>query len=243
MDLFSDWESIESHKKFQASPEYGPFSEHLEQIMISAKLYHFHPQPSPPSVLDSAPVTEMAVFFGTDDNFNDNVGRFLAAISEAEGSCGFSHGEIIEDLAKTEYEKPGKAVQLCIGWQSKQLHMRFRESDVFKKNIHLLRKGMSGVEMVSCHTRDCEKYSCVNPAPHCIHESLSIDLLHTRLNHSNFMKGRTCKIMVALVLFDPPLSRCSCVLLVGFRLAIRCTRLNSCRPKTSLAWLTCFTWT
>lgn len=43
----------------------------------------------------------------------------------------------------------GKAVVLVIGWESKEAHLAFRETDTFKENIHFLRQGMGGAEMVS----------------------------------------------------------------------------------------------
>ncbi len=38
---------------------------------------------------------------------------------------------------------------LLIGWESKEAHLRFRETEVFKKHIYLLREKTTGAEVVS----------------------------------------------------------------------------------------------
>lgn len=152
-----DWDSVDSHKKFMASPEYRPFNDHLSKIVTATKLYHFHPSPCPPSVLDSAPVVEMAMFFGASDDFNSNVGKFMEGIEAAEGKQGYSHGPVLEELSKDEDQKPAKAVQLCIGWESVEAHMKFRETDLFQEHIHYLRKGTSGARLVGLHVGRSKK--------------------------------------------------------------------------------------
>lgn len=41
------------------------------------------------------------------------------------------------------------ALVLFIGWESKEKHLEFRETEQFKRNVGLLREGAEGVEMVS----------------------------------------------------------------------------------------------
>jgi len=43
--------------------------------------------------------------------------------------------------------KAGKAAVLLIGWESKEAHLRFREKEVFKKHIYLLREKTTGAEV------------------------------------------------------------------------------------------------
>jgi hypothetical protein len=52
--------------------------------------------------------------------------------------------------ANTDTTSPlkGNAIILLLGWESKDMHLRFRESSLFKENIHLLRGGAAEVEMV-----------------------------------------------------------------------------------------------
>lgn len=76
----------------------------------------------------------------------------MSNVGTPEGVLGAAYGETIEDdvkeHGKQEGGKAGKAVVLLIGWTSKDAHMRFRETETFKKNIGLLRDKMEGAEMV-----------------------------------------------------------------------------------------------
>jgi hypothetical protein len=140
-----------------ASPEYGPFSSNLGKIMIKApSLFHFAPTPFPPSILGTAPVIEIATFFQTEDFFLSNVEKFMTATSpHMEGYLGHAYGPVIEEIEKEEGAGKRKAVVLCIGWESRERHMAFRETETFAKNIHFLREGMKGVEMVSNPSEMC----------------------------------------------------------------------------------------
>ncbi len=133
-----------------ASPEYGPFLEKLDTILSRPpKLFHFQPTPFPPHVLGSAPVTEMATFFQIENTFLANVEKFIECLKGVDGYLGHVFGETIEEIEKEERSgNVGNAVLLCIGWESKEAHMRFRETEAFKNNIYLLREKTSGAEMV-----------------------------------------------------------------------------------------------
>lgn len=94
----------------------------------------------------------------------------MKVIEEAkgEGYLGTAYGETLEDVKKhadqgKEDVKEGKAVVLLIGWESKELHMKFRETDTFKENIHYLREKTGGVEMVSFDAGEImhKKLTCV----------------------------------------------------------------------------------
>ncbi len=119
-------------------------------------LFHFAPKPFPPLVLAMAPVIEIATFFHTEDFFLSNVDKFMTATSpHMEGYLGHAAGPVIEEIEKEGGAGKGKAVVLCIGWESKERHMAFRETETFKRNIHFLREGMKGSEMVSSPTGIC----------------------------------------------------------------------------------------
>jgi heme-degrading monooxygenase HmoA len=113
------------------------------------KVFRFLPNPFPPSVLGAAPCVEVATFFKTEERFLGNVEKFMECLSEAEGYLGHALGEVVEEIEKEEDAGKGKAVLLCIGWDSKDTHMKFRETNAFKKNIDYLREGLGGVAMVS----------------------------------------------------------------------------------------------
>lgn len=148
-----DWDSIESHKQFMVSPGYAAFTQKLGTLTAKApQLFHFVPQPFPPAILSSAAVVEVATFFQTEDSFLSNVEQFMAATApQMVGYLGHVFGPVVEEIEKEGGTGAGmgSAVVLCIGWESRERHMAFRETESFKQNIHLLREGVKGAEMVS----------------------------------------------------------------------------------------------
>jgi heme-degrading monooxygenase HmoA len=77
-----------------------------------------------------------------------------------EGYLGHAYGETVEDVKKhadqaKEDVKEAKALVLLIGWESKEIHMKFRESELFKEQIHLVREKQGGVELVSICPVEC----------------------------------------------------------------------------------------
>lgn len=152
LQLFVDWDSLDHHKKFIASPVYGPFGKHLMTIVDGPlTLYHANltPHPATAAALGTAsPVTEVLTcyFEKEDDGFESKVNRLFKAVSEnAEGFKGAAGGWVIEDV---EYqEKKGKAYLGVLGWESVEAHMKFRETQAFKDNIHLLREDPLGMDV------------------------------------------------------------------------------------------------
>ena len=56
-------------------------------------------------------------------------------------SAGVTYEEIEKEGVK------GKAVVVAIGWQSVDVHMAFRKTEAFSKNIHLLRSTAKSIDM------------------------------------------------------------------------------------------------
>jgi hypothetical protein len=141
--------------QFRASPDYGPFAANLGKLLAKPLFsFDFDAKPFPPTILGTAPVIEVATFFQTEDFFLSNVEKFMAAVSPyAEGYLGHVYGPTIGEVEKEEGAGKGKAVVLCVGWEGKEKHMAFRETEAFAKNIHLLREGAKGSEMVSNPTK------------------------------------------------------------------------------------------
>ncbi|KAG4426563.1 hypothetical protein IFR04_000445 [Cadophora malorum] len=146
---FIDWDSKESHIKFAQSPAYEPFKENLSALMTAVHFHHVAFSPFPPKIVTRAPVIEFATFLDTKPHFLSNVEKFMKGIGTPDECYGSAWGDSVEtDVGKhSDGSVKGKATVLLIGWESKEAHMRFRESDVFEKNIGLLREGMGGVEM------------------------------------------------------------------------------------------------
>lgn len=156
--LLIDWDEIESHSKFIADPSYKPFKAGLISITENIHLFHITPVPFPPSILSQAPCIEFATFFSAEPGFVTNVREFVAILDknkeDIDGYFGANSGESVEEIVKwselgTEEAagKQAKAVTAFIGWESKEHHTRFRETELFKKNIGLLRVKNRGAEL------------------------------------------------------------------------------------------------
>lgn len=105
----------------------------------------------------------------------DNVEKFAKVLEKGkpEGYLGVAYGKVIEkivkhgDIGKDDAEE-SSAVVLLIGyvmqshymsqehvtelynsWESKALHLKFRDTTLFKDNISLLREKNGGAEVVS----------------------------------------------------------------------------------------------
>ncbi|PVH89440.1 hypothetical protein DL98DRAFT_508503 [Cadophora sp. DSE1049] len=146
---FIDWDSIDSHIKFTNSPAYAPFKDSLSALMTAVHFHHVPFKPFPPTILTRAPVIEFATFLDTEPHFLSNVDKFMSGIGTPEKCYGGAWGDSVEmDVGKhSDGSVKGKATVLLIGWESKEAHMKFRETEVFEKNIGHLREGMGGVEM------------------------------------------------------------------------------------------------
>ena len=128
-------------------------------ITMQHASFNPHP-PSAPISHTTSPVTEVltCVLPSQDETFEKNALKLLNVVKEkAEGYKASAHGWIIEDVEheKLESGKKGKAFLALLGWESLEAHMKFRETNDFKNNIHLLREGPVGMEVH--HTAFVEK--------------------------------------------------------------------------------------
>jgi len=146
--LAVDWTSYEDHKKFIDSAPYGPFVKKLENnFTTSLSLQHAFLPASKTSLLSSVPCIEYATFYGIEDGCLSNIAEFERK-AVAEGYHGMVYGETMEELSKEDGGEKAKAAILCIGWDSKEKHMEYRESENFKENIGLLRVKNKGAIVV-----------------------------------------------------------------------------------------------
>lgn len=151
LQLFVDWDSLDAHKKFIASPIYEAFGKHLMTI-VDGPLTMLHanltPHPATAALGTASPVTEvLTVYVEKEENdFVTKINQLAKVISEnADGYKGVAGGWVIEDV---EYKgKKGKAYVVTLGWESVEAHMAFRETAAFKENIHLIRDGPLGMEL------------------------------------------------------------------------------------------------
>jgi len=160
----SDWNSLDDHHAFMKSAIYGSFGRHLMTIVEGPmSMYHTNFDPHPPSAAissTSSPVTEVITcyFASHDPGFEEKVKKLAGIIKEnTETFKAAAGGWIIEDV---EHESigsgtKGKAYAVVFGWDSVEAHMKFRETEAFKENIHLLREGPLKLEVH--HTKFVEK--------------------------------------------------------------------------------------
>lgn len=151
-----DWNSLSHHKTFMATEAYQPFLNRFLTIAGGApSMLHVDFEPAGGyTKATSAPVTEVATFyFGSKEAPADYLegARKFAEIFENEKTAGFlgaALGLSHEDNLKSPKEGlEGRAAVLVIGWESVDAHMKVRETQLFKDNIHLLRNGVKDAEV------------------------------------------------------------------------------------------------
>jgi hypothetical protein len=131
--------------------------------MEGVHLFHISPLPFPPTILTTAPCIEFCAFFSPAPTFLSSMGKFLSIIEQKgkegliDGFVGAAYGESVEEgvvkyseqgqgIEGTEQGK-GKVVVGFIGWESKEKHLAFRETELFRENIGLIRGNNRGAEV------------------------------------------------------------------------------------------------
>ncbi|KAF2470414.1 uncharacterized protein BDR25DRAFT_287334 [Lindgomyces ingoldianus] len=159
MQMVIDWESIESHKDFMNSPSYGPFIERLKPLLAGPPhLLHVKlPSQSPFSHPGAAPITEcISMYFEpsySTASYDPNWAKFKEGVEQmAKEAQGLTGGWGVEDVKHTVFGKEGeegegKLFWAVIGWPSVDAHMKFRETEEFKKVIPYLREGPKALEV------------------------------------------------------------------------------------------------
>lgn len=139
---------------FRASPDYAPLEEKILSLTNGRPhMFHVHLTPHPPTKALMSPAVEFVTAYfhaGLTESekvaYYKNFKNFMEQmIVDAEGLVAEAHGWVLEELEMEEGKKQ-KAFMLLIGWDSVDLHMKHRETDSFKKTIHLLRDGTEAIE-------------------------------------------------------------------------------------------------
>lgn len=109
-------------------------------------LHHFEPNSPIVGLINSAPITEVAFFYDVPANFLDNLKAFGAPLSsdKVPGYHGIRYGLSTEEAqpykkAFADENDTKSTGVLLIGWDSKEKHLEFRETELFKEQIPLLR--------------------------------------------------------------------------------------------------------
>ena len=116
---------------------------------------HIHHITQPDTqLLGSAPVMEVATFHEVEPGMLSNIEKFAAAMEKEKpnGYHGGVIGQVLEKIVRhkdvgKEDVKPGDAIVILAGWDSKETHLEFRETELFKENIGLLREKNGGAEV------------------------------------------------------------------------------------------------
>lgn len=148
----SDWDAIEKHHEFMHKPEYGPFLQKFSSVFAEApKIHHANLEPfDNVAKALSAPVTEVATFFfegAPPADYLNGFHQFREVVERTPDSGYFSSaaGPTVEEIEHDGVK--GKAIVLLIGWKSVDAHTLFRETQVFKDNISLLRSSSKAREV------------------------------------------------------------------------------------------------
>ncbi|KAL9005680.1 MAG: hypothetical protein Q9188_001539 [Gyalolechia gomerana] len=171
LQIYIDWDSLDSHKKFMGQPYYGPFLKHLlSAVDGELGVHHVELTPHPPSAAVSgtfSPVTEVVGhYFAADisdsekSTFESDLNKFAKVLEEtAEGYKGFAGGWLLEEQEHGDMEGKAKVWQSCIGWDSVEAHMAYRETQAFKENVYLMRPESKKAVMMH-HVKFHEKEYC-----------------------------------------------------------------------------------
>lgn len=160
---FFDFASVEEHQKF--AQEHGAdIVKDFEQVFVrdsASFTKHVCTQPYPPSAL-RAPVTEiMLAYFPSDlapegrTAANLRMAAFAdKALAQCEDVVAVNFGWGLEtDFPVRGGHETGCVLVAFIGWPSIDAHMRFRETQVFKDNVGLLRDMEGMIKLAMFHIK------------------------------------------------------------------------------------------
>ncbi|KAJ9605827.1 hypothetical protein H2200_009676 [Cladophialophora chaetospira] len=166
---FFDFDSVEQHEEFAKNVGEEAVKDLPKILSIGYFTKHVAVTPSPPLVLLS-PVTEiMLAYFpsnistGAKEAASTRFKQFKEkGLDKCDDVKGVSYGWGIENdfpvLGGEEGQK-GSLLTAFIGWPSVDAHMRFRETEAFKKNVDLLTgmEGLTHLGMVHISCRSLER--------------------------------------------------------------------------------------
>jgi len=164
--LFVDWDSVDDHKAFIASDQYKPFFKQFGTLMSGdPTLYHVHFDPHPPTValIGSSPIAteNITIYFpttySTEDQkaFVDSLNKFVAVIEKTQDISGYKGsvgGWVEEELTVPGSSEKAKGYVCLIAWESVEAHLKYRETQDFKDNSHLLRGAKDLITLRVVHT-------------------------------------------------------------------------------------------
>lgn len=163
-NLFIDWSSIDHHIQFTKWEGYEAFVNGAMDLCESPlSLFHVHFEPFPPTSA-FAEVTEfIRVYFPADyssedqNTFHEGMKKFGSIVQKDwPETRGTASGWVAEELEDPKTGEKAKVYVCLIGWPSVESHMKYRETQSFKDNIHLLRGGKDLKNVVMVHVASTE---------------------------------------------------------------------------------------
>jgi len=164
IQMVVEWDTLASHEAFVAAPTYKPFMKTLEEEIFSGAPSISHIELRPAYAADipdpfTQPVTEcFRAYFPASfpaSTYDAHFATFQAAAASIadKAAGGLAGGWSVEparheSLGADGVPGVGKMFAVFIGWPSLEAHARFKESEHFERMVELLRKGLSGAEMV-----------------------------------------------------------------------------------------------
>ncbi|KAL2811610.1 hypothetical protein BJX63DRAFT_433283 [Aspergillus granulosus] len=139
--LFVDWDSVEAHDAANKDPAYLPAVIPIGSVCSGPHtVFHARFRPHPPSVLASAPVTEvMTVYFPADyslvdqETYDSGMRKFFEACHDHADGFLSSNGGWVDELQEIEGGQSSKVYVALFGWESVGHHVAFRETTAFKE--------------------------------------------------------------------------------------------------------------
>ncbi|KAJ9611489.1 hypothetical protein H2200_004673 [Cladophialophora chaetospira] len=156
--LFIDWSSIDHHMQFTKWEGYKEFlDDAVDQCDTPPALFHVHFEPFPPTPAFSEVTEFIRVYFPADYSpedqkaYHEGLKKFGSIVKrDWPETRGAASGWVAEELDDPKSGEKSKVYVVLIGWPSVESHMKYRETQSFKDNIHLLRgpKELKNVVMV-----------------------------------------------------------------------------------------------
>ncbi|CZT47232.1 uncharacterized protein RSE6_07769 [Rhynchosporium secalis] len=154
-EWFIDWTSATSREAFGRSLDFMPFKTRLESFNASICCYHVPFNLAATIFTLNFPVVQLVTFFAVSPQMLSNVREFITAIGRSDQCYGGVCGESLESNIRWSGDgRRGTVVALLIGWESKESHTAFEETDVYKESIELLEEegvAYKGQETVHVH--------------------------------------------------------------------------------------------
>ncbi|KAK9489618.1 hypothetical protein V1508DRAFT_393238 [Lipomyces doorenjongii] len=149
VQLFIDWDNIESHRKFEAcGADFQAVGGILKPVLVAPpSMYHVHFSPHPPSEVLSAPIVELVTYYSISATFETDIAKFLSVLEKAVGCVAIAHCGIDEDLAKEDGEPKGKAYLAAIGWSSVDANEKAMTTKEVADAVHLANGEARNVEI------------------------------------------------------------------------------------------------